>query len=233
MSPLTNLVVVAGHAVYLGGDDPVSDRNWCLQSFQHGEPPFYIEHARGGVEVAAGDEAALLVFSGGQTRREAGRRSEAESYRALAERFDWWGHAGVAARSALEEFARDSYENLLFSLCRFHEVTGRYPDRVTVVSWSFKEQRFDLHRAAIAFPRERFTFAGVNQPRDLAAAEAGEARAIANFGANPYGNAAVVALRHARNPFGRRDAYSATCPDLRGLIEHAGPATYAGPLPWG
>jgi len=60
-------------------------------------------------------------------------------------------------RVVSEEFARDSYENLLFSLCRFFEMTGRYPEKLTVVGFGFKEKRFtDLHRKAVRFPKERF-----------------------------------------------------------------------------
>jgi hypothetical protein len=52
-----------------------------------------------------------------------------------------------------EDYARDSYENLLFSLCRFHELAGSWPRNVTVVGYAFKEERFvSLHRAAISFP---------------------------------------------------------------------------------
>ena len=59
-------------------------------------------------------------------------------------------------RVVSEEFARDSYENVLFSLCRFHEITGRYPEKVTVIGFGFKEKRFmELHRKAVRFPRER------------------------------------------------------------------------------
>lgn len=55
-----------------------------------------------------------------------------------------------------EEFARDSYENLLFSICRFHEYTGNYPRNITVVSFEFKRKRFiEFHRYALKFPSER------------------------------------------------------------------------------
>jgi hypothetical protein len=42
---LTTLILVAGHAVYVADnfEEPSSDDNWFLQSFQKGEPPFYIE----------------------------------------------------------------------------------------------------------------------------------------------------------------------------------------------
>lgn len=60
-------------------------------------------------------------------------------------------------RVVSEEFARDSYENVLFSLCRFYEMTGRYPEKVTIIGFGFKERRFtDLHRKAVRFPKERY-----------------------------------------------------------------------------
>ena len=37
-----------------------------------------------------------------------------------------------------EEFARDSYENVLFSIARFKELTGHPPRNVTVVGYEFK-----------------------------------------------------------------------------------------------
>ena len=232
-----NLVVVAAHAVYLGpaAEDahPESDASWCLRSFQHGEPPFYIEHIRAGVDAAARDPAALLVFSGGQTHRQAGPRSEGQGYWDLAAHFGWWGHSELAGRAAAEEFARDSFENLLFAICRFRERIGRYPHVVTVVSWAFKEQRFGLHREAIGWPARRFRFLGVNQPRELPAALKGEAETVAHFRADPYGTGVTLgAKRASRDPFQRSIPYPTTCPELTALLAHGGPEILMGGLPW-
>ena len=61
----------------------------------------------------------------------------------------------------LQEHARDSFENLLFSLCRFYELTGHYPDNLLVIGYEFKHTRFsDLHRAALRWPDHRFKFVG-------------------------------------------------------------------------
>lgn len=38
----------------------------------------------------------------------------------------------VKWRAMTEEHARDSFENLLFSVCRFRELTGKYPHNITV-----------------------------------------------------------------------------------------------------
>lgn len=65
------------------------------------------------------------------------------------------------ALPSLQEHARDSFENLLFSLCRFHELTGSYPEHLTMVSYDFKRARFlEVHRAALRWPEERMSFLG-------------------------------------------------------------------------
>lgn len=41
----------------------------------------------------------------------------------------------VRWKALTEEHARDSFENLLFSVCRFRELTGSYPQNITVCSF--------------------------------------------------------------------------------------------------
>ncbi|HWN96732.1 MAG TPA: YdcF family protein [Methylomirabilota bacterium] len=225
-SRLKNLIVVACHAPFKGTTltvpaQPEGDEAWVLQSFQIGEPPLYIAHIKRGVELLKADPGALLIFSGGYTRPEAGLRwSEAETYRAIAKRFDWWSTAERAAstdleaRTAVEDYSRDSFENLLFSLCRFQQVVGQYPHRVTLVSWAFKRERFGLHREAIRFPTQRFSFDGFNEPIGLDAALRGEAVTMEAFGKNHYGSDGTVAeKRIARNPFKREHDFR-SCPDM-------------------
>lgn len=47
----------------------------------------------------------------------------------------------MSLRAVTEEFAMDSYQNLLFAFARFHEVTGRWPAKVTVVGYGMKRRR--------------------------------------------------------------------------------------------
>lgn len=144
------------------------------------------------MDLAREDENALLVFSGyevcipeflplssrryrasGQTRRTS-TTTEAESYMRLALA------AGVlpvhspsarepspALRATTENYALDSYQNLLFSIARFHEYTGRYPEQITVVGYEMKRRRFiDLHRAALRWPKTRFHYIGIDAEGD-------------------------------------------------------------------
>lgn len=93
-------------------------------------------------------------------------------------------------RATTEEFALDSFQNLMYSVARFHEVrvrlltmysldreanshdhikvTGRYPTKITVVGFGVKERRFvELHRRALRFPRSAFFYHGIDSKGDL------------------------------------------------------------------
>eukprot|EP01065_Artemidia_motanka_P017976 TRINITY_DN21369_c0_g1_i2.p1 TRINITY_DN21369_c0_g1~~TRINITY_DN21369_c0_g1_i2.p1 ORF type:complete len:302 (+),score=60.94 TRINITY_DN21369_c0_g1_i2:34-939(+) len=228
-----HLIMVAGHAVLTARDVARVDdeESWFLQPSQKGQLSTYIRHIQKGVEIAAADPDSILVFSGGQTRSAAGPRSEALSYWLAAEAKGWFGYPEVRGRVVLEEFARDSFENLLFSLCRVHEFGGRYASRVTVVSYGYKRRRFaGLHRSAVRFPESAFDFVGVD-PEVNPYTDEGN---IQRFSADPYGCSANKELRGERNPFKRSSPYSSAqaCPAMRSLLEYCGPGMHPATLPW-
>ena len=116
IADLQDLILVAGHAPFKKEteavpDHPEKDDGWFLQPFQRGEPPFYIEHIRRGVILLANNPAALLIFSGGHTRVDAGLRwSEGGTYAEIATHFKWWvpeadpsRRDSLAARTAVEQ----------------------------------------------------------------------------------------------------------------------------------
>ena len=236
---LDGLVVVAGHGVITSDFTAVEDNaSWFLEAYQQvpGQAASFVRHIEAGVAAAAADPRSLLLFSGGETRAAAGPESEGGTYWKVADLKGWWGHEGVRARALAEEGARDSLENLLFSLCRFHEVTGRYPARVAVVSYDFKRDRFEQHhRRAARFPAGAFRYVGTPAPEAAAAgAREGERKTLATFAADPYGclTPALVAKREQRDPFASAGRYVGSCPELQGLLQHCGRECYAGPLPW-
>src|SRR5271170_5235869 len=184
---MKNMIMVAGHAVPYRFDRLDSDDGWYLKHFQAGEGELYIEHVRRGVELAAADRESLLLFAGGQTDALAGPRSEGQGYWLVAEHGDWFGYASVRDRATTEEFSLDSFQNLLFGVCRFREVTGSFPESVTAVGWQFKRARFDLHRAALRFPPSRFRYVGVNDPPDLEKNHHFETARREMFRGDPYG----------------------------------------------
>lgn len=92
---LKNLVMVAGHSVYTSSNCGKVDKedSWFLESYQKnpGQAATFLSHIQEGVEAAAKDDESLLLFSGGETRKDAGPRSEAQSYWAIAESKGWFG----------------------------------------------------------------------------------------------------------------------------------------------
>lgn len=162
------------------------------------------------MRLAEADEKALLILSGGQTRLGL-QLSEARSYFDIAQVHGYWDASSVQTRITMEEYARDSYENVLFSLARFFECTGHYPSHLTIISWSFKGARFVHHAATLRWPMEQFTFEGVGEPPvRLEEAINAENKTLALFQADPTGtepDGILQAKRSARNPYRRTPGY--------------------------
>ena len=58
-----------------------------------------------------------------------------------------------------EEFALDSFDNLLYSIARYNETTSYYPEYITICGFGFKEERFlKYHAEAIDFPINKITY---------------------------------------------------------------------------
>lgn len=93
---LHNLVMVAGHSIYTSESCGKfeDESSWYLEPYQKnsGQAATFVEHIKVGVEVAAKDDEALLIFSGGETRKDAGPRSEAQSYWTVADSEGWFGN---------------------------------------------------------------------------------------------------------------------------------------------
>jgi hypothetical protein len=232
-----DLILVPGHGVCKPGlTTPARaglDSSW-VGGFP-GEGPLYVAHAEMGVRLAAEMPGALLMFSGGQTREEAGARSEAEGYWEIADSAGWWGSPFVKTRAVKEEYARDSFENLLFSLAFFRQQTANWPNSVTVCGWKFKEKRYSLHRQALKWPRQKFSYIGVNDPlaEALPKALAGEQAKVESVSRDLFlVGPEWVAQREVRDPFHRRHPYRGVDPDLDRLFDFLDRHTFTGKLPW-
>eukprot|EP00527_Entomoneis_sp_CCMP2396_P007849 CAMPEP_0198148324 /NCGR_PEP_ID=MMETSP1443-20131203/40879_1 /TAXON_ID=186043 /ORGANISM="Entomoneis sp., Strain CCMP2396" /LENGTH=331 /DNA_ID=CAMNT_0043812981 /DNA_START=151 /DNA_END=1143 /DNA_ORIENTATION=+ len=232
-----NLIIVAGHSVTTSGhleDADHDEADWFLLDYQkrRGLPEAIAAHIKAGVQAANSDPHGLLVFSGGETRATAGPDTEGSSYFRVTDAMNWWPRkSNVRSRTLAEEFATDSFQNLLFSICRFYEVTGRYPEKITVVSFTFKERRFaELHAKALRWPSSQFFYVGVDpSPSDgfkLEEASKGEMENAAKpFEDDPYGcNSPVLREKRAlRNPFYRTPPYDLSCPDMQEILHYCNP----------
>ena len=235
---LTKLVLVACHSVYTGLDfaHPEDKSSWLLLDYQKevpGQTESFLSHIKMGVMEASKDESALLLFSGGQTRKDAGPRAEAMGYWMVAEARDWFGYKeSVRSRTFTEEHSRDSFENFLFGLCRFYELTGHYPEHIVIVSYEFKKQRFtELHARALRWPSKHLDFVGT--PALNTAAIHGEEDTRKAFETDPYGcQNQLAAKRLARDPFAHGGYSPDRCPDLAELLRYCSRSAYQGALPW-
>lgn len=233
----THLVIVPCHSIWKGGLLAGRDaKEWLLQSYQmEGDNHLcFIDHLLKAAKVLKEDQYALMIISGGKTCKEAGPISEADSYCKLL------GEYTVAAisksdyeeRVLLEPFAKDSFENVLFLICRFYEVCGNYPSHITVCGFDFKRSRFvQLHlQLALKFEPTRVSYVG-NYPmpkcdesqkelyyRVLKKGE--EENASRYFRNDLYGiQPPLSTKKELRNPFNQRHEYALTNPCLRFLFE--------------
>ncbi|KAL3238171.1 uncharacterized protein RNJ42_00504 [Nakaseomyces bracarensis] len=196
--PKTVAIMVPCHAIWKGTSDPnigsfgQSPDNWFLAPFQYEgrDHLSFIKHALTGVSLLLDDiKNSTLIFSGSQTKEEAGPVSEAESYQKLVERilgmavkdFSLFEEAykdvdqqiielvqlilnklnviGITLKElfedpniTLEEYALDSFDNLLYSLGQFYKINGVYPYRMVIVGFGFKKARYiNLHARAIDY----------------------------------------------------------------------------------
>ena len=251
------LIIVPGHAIQQcteQGKSVLDPSCWLLmQSVQKRQVPLFVAHVQRALRELAADDGALLVMSGGKTHAGVSRLSEASSLVALAERLvvDEIGSlqqlqrqpqtdsprdaaADLLLRVHAEEFALDSHDNVIFSVCRFRQLTGHLPRRVTVVGFPFKQRRFtEIHRASAGIAAADFDYIAVDARRDAELARAlGGAQEVARqsaivdsaypaFLADPYGCAdALRRKRHARNmyspfaPSAHAHMYAHACPEL-------------------
>ena len=214
----------------------------------------FSQHVKRSIEELRdrGVDESLVIFSGGQTRHGAGPRSEGLSYYVLAEQNQLFGvfPSPVEQENVLnerifaEEFARDSYENLLFSICRFREITGHYPTKLVVVNWGYKRARFvDLHRLALRWHMADFEYIGIDM-RDAARAigkelpegfdRLSDANTFERTRTDLYLCAVNKEVRVERNPQRRVVPYVLSCPEVRGLLTYCGPELFDEKrLPWG
>ena len=168
MQDIDKLIIVAGHAIYTASDysnQVDSASHWLLESYQTKQVHTYLSHIKRGLELASADERALLVFTGGFTRKAASAAdlTEGQSYQHVARHHFTSLYMPIADRITSEITSRDSFENLLHAICRFRERVGRYPQRIVVIGFEFKRRRFEqLHAAAVRWPKDRFEYVGID-----------------------------------------------------------------------
>lgn len=228
------MVMVPLHCVWHIAKELGAEGVSCIGGFP-GEEPFYEEHLKAAVKYVASHMGTFLVLSGGRTRWAAGPVSEAESALALLEFRGWYGHPEVASRTILESFAKTSFENVLYSIACFRYHVGEYPSAIVVCGWEFKAERFDLHRLAIGYPRDRWEFLGINNPpnESLPSALAGELRVLEMVKIDLYmRGGAWDMIRAQRNPFHQEHTYRELSPEMADFFDFLEENSFRSRRPW-
>jgi hypothetical protein len=191
---IDTLIVVCCHAIWVGESESDAfglenvENGWLIESFQHGETSTFIKHTQAGLDVLRTNENAILVFSGGATKPNRTKLTEAGTHREFVVQNEPDDFHTNSDRIFTEDFATDSFQNILFSLLGYprfvHECYnhrfGLLPDAATVqfevplsprqlivIGHEFKKARFEeLHLPALRYPTDpsRFMYIGIDPP---------------------------------------------------------------------
>ncbi|KAJ5288930.1 hypothetical protein N7478_001960 [Penicillium angulare] len=216
---MDHLIIVCCHAIYAGGPaHGLAEDEWFIEEFQEGETPTFIQHAIAGLKALSEDPRALLVFSGGPTKKLRTNLCEGQSYLNLCKENNYFQDTSSVSdidpsRLITEDHATDSYQNVLFSVLRFRSQAGSYPRRVTVVTHEFKRARFmEYHFPALGlvpWTREGkaegnvlVSVIGINPPEEVTPLESlvrGESgKGIGLWKNDLYGNGPELASKRAQ-----------------------------------
>ncbi|PKX88753.1 DUF218 domain protein [Aspergillus novofumigatus IBT 16806] len=211
ISACNHLIVVCCHAIYIGGPTKgLSEDEWLIEHFQRGETPTFTAHVQAGLRAVADDPYGLLVLSGGPTKKDRTDLAEGTSYHNLAKDNDYFSYSSRIDpdRIIAETNAKDSYQNVLFSLLRFRSYVGAYPTKITVVTHEFKRQRFmECHFPALGLRTGgqascSGAVVGINPPEEvtpLASLISGEEKSgIGLWRQDPYGVGEELAAKRVK-----------------------------------
>lgn len=172
-TPPTNLIILPCHSVYKdellpeGKIDPkagIDSKSWILAPFQveaDNHLSFIDQVERCKTLIDKRSEHAILMLSGGYAKHQL-ELSEARSYLNLGLQRGWFSESMINKSVYLEEFSRDSYENVLFSLAKFYKLFKKYPEVITIVGFEYEEPRFvDLHLKTLGYTGENAEYIGI------------------------------------------------------------------------
>lgn len=224
---MDHLIILPCHSIWHGGQSMGQNKEeWSLAPFQHeGKDHLcFIDHIESSLQLLESDPKATLVISGGQTKSEI-EISESQSYLNLARVILPDSTSALAGRIALEEYARDSMENVIFLISRFFELHETYPKHITVVGFEFKRSRFlNHHFKALNFPSENVHYVGNSPtpPESVAVAYFEDLKnseyrfAVKLFESDWFGvQEGLKSKKTSRNPFNRAHSFDKSNPQLK------------------
>lgn len=164
----SGLLVLPGHAIYHEGKWHGGERGGTPEELAR----VFAGHVAEACRVYGQENYAILCVSGGRSRPNdptVVNISEAEGLAAYIKEHQ----AELQAQRVellVEPWARDSFENVFFSLLAYYEELRAWPQRVGVVSWKYKVLRFSVAAVGLAIA-DRFAFYGSGDARGSAVME--------------------------------------------------------------
>lgn len=249
-STIRNLVMLPCHAIYKGKGTGENFDDWNLEEFQKegNDNLAWIKQIQQCVNLI--DNETIVIISGGKTKRY-GNISESFSYLNLIlqnwDKFICSGDAKdeyevkkeqMANLIFLEEYAKDSFENLLYSICRFKEITKKFPQKVTIVGYKFKETRFvKNHSEALNLSKRNIglEYIGIDPEPTIYAKDSPEYRkfftdldkfeynrAVLLFATDPLGiKEPLIGKKRTRNPYNTVAPYAVSNKSfLKEVVDH-------------
>ena len=172
LSRLRPSVIILGcHAIF---QQLYGSRVWHGGLGYFGEERVLEEHVRKWLEFAESLGFELRVPSGGRTRPKLAPLVSNSEGGGIVQYLESIGISGSRSGQLIpEEYARDSCENVFFSILLSYAQTGCWPTRVGVVSFGFKKLRFEVVGAALGVKIEFFD-GGAPPPDQFFNSAAGE-----------------------------------------------------------
>jgi hypothetical protein len=199
--PLKTPLILCCHCVY--------DKGNIYSEFPE-DRAVYEQHLRESVKALHSGLYEALIISGGYTKKQV-EKSEARGM------LDWAHDLALAfdaSRVILEEYARDSFENVLFGMCRFYQEYHQFPEAVTICSWKPKESRFRLIADGLQIPN--YSFFGIGKKNDVVEREADLLKLV--YGDPLHRQRALATMRRNRDPWGKGNPYN-EIEELREMFE--------------
>lgn len=225
---MNHLVIVPCHGIWKGPKNGTksgeNQLEWYLAPFQleGNDHLCFKQHLLDAVGLV--DNHTAIVISGGKTKKELDK-SEAQSYYDLLQEISQKSLESIL----LEEYARDSFENVIFLLARFHQQYHQFPKYITIIGFEFKRKRFltnHLHQA-LGWDLNTVKYIGnaptpeTNDRQYFQELEQSEYDfAVKYFEQDWYGcKDPLLKKKVSRNPFNQNHNYGQTNPQLFEFFE--------------
>ncbi len=171
------VVVLCGHAIF----------NKETKRWEGGFPGQEVAYEKQVQEAVKMVGSGILILSGGRTRPRLSCKkiSEAEGIRDfIGER---WSLSNIP-NMILEKWARDSFENIFFSILACQSDLREIPSEVILISFGFKSLRFQIIATTLGVPNFRFFGSGdklLSSDKRIDALKS-EAKLLENILEDPY-----------------------------------------------